>query len=265
MNKYRMVLLIGVALCQSTLAQDAGAQPARPSQIFSNLVKDSSAWTVVFKTPREIAAEEASTAEKKATSEVEPAKLRDKGIKRIESSYSSGLRMEVLHYGNGKKLIRYLKKGMVLFEDPETGAPRINEPEFSSTGKVWGVDRMDELRWVENKFYDGVITYRGKVCYVFRTFFSQVETKTDNDTEKSSLQGVARNELHDARKAVIQSTAYIDKQTMLPVALETRHQTLIYEMGQPFTPFTLPASLSEAVRKEQAETARRIQRYNIPQ
>jgi hypothetical protein len=264
MNKTVMIFALLASTC---CAQQTAVQPdpaERPSKAFSNVVPEGTAWVVTIKTPWELAAGKAKT--KDPEEEAYLAKFASTTVKSIENAYASGIRREVIHYGDDSKFTRYVTKGMLLYQDRKTGEPVLEDPVGSPTGPSWGVNRLGELSWVADKYYLGVANYRGRACYVYRQFAPEVVVQQDINAEPQPVPpGAAASELKDPKNAKIAATAFIDKETMQPVAYETVYEVWLYENGDAFRAFELPGPLQDAARGKAEAAAKMIQIYNVRQ
>lgn len=264
MNKIVMIFALIASTC---CAQQTAVQPdpaERPSKPFSNVVPEGTAWVVTIKKPWELAAGKAKT--KDPAEEAYLDKFASATVKRVENTYASGIRREVIHYGDDSKFTRYVTKGMLLYEDRNTGEPVLDDPAGSPTGPSWGVNRLGELSWVADKYYLGVASYRGRACYVYRQFAPEVVVQQDINTEpQDAPPGASSTELKDPQNAKIAATAFIDKETMQPVAYETVHEVWLYEKGDAVRAFEVPSALLDAARKQAEAVAKMKQKYNIRQ
>jgi hypothetical protein len=248
-------------------AQQTAVQPdpsERPSKPFSNVLPDRTAWVVTIKKPWELGTGKAKT--KDPADEAYLAKFAATSIKSIDNAYASGIRREVIHYGDESKFTRYVAKGMIVFLDRKTGEPVLENPASSSTGPSTGVNQLRELAWVSDKYYIGLASYHGRACYVYRQYAPEVAVQLDPNAEpQEAPPGPAGIELKDSKNAKILATAFIDKETMQPLAYETIYEVWLYEKGDSFQAFELPGPLQDAARKQAEAEAQFKQKYNIPQ
>jgi len=264
MNKTVMIFALLASTC---CAQQTAVQPdpaERPSKPFSNVVPEVTAWVVTIKKPWELAGGKAKT--KDPEEEVYLAKFASSTVKSIHNAYASGIRREVILYGDNSKFTRYVTKGMLLYEDRNTGEPVLEDSVGSPTGPSWGVNRIGELSWVADKYYLGVASYRGRACYVYRQFAPEVVVQQDINAESQEASpGAASTELKDPKNAKIAATAFIDKETMQPVAYETVYEVWLYEKGDAFRAFEVPSSLLDAARKQAEAVEKRQKKYQLRQ
>jgi hypothetical protein len=264
MNKTVMIfaLIAGTCCAQQTAVQPDPAE--RPLKPFSNVVPEGTAWVVTIKKPWELTAGKAKT--KDPEEEAYLAKFASSTVKSIHNAYASGIRREVIRYGDDSKFTRYVTKGMLLYEDRKTGEPVLEDPASSPTGPSWGVNRLGELSWVADKYYLGVSNYRGKACYVYRQFAPEVVVQQDiNASSQEAPPGAAPTELKDPKNAKIVATAFIDKETMQPVAYETVYEVWLYEKGDAVRAFEVPSSLLDAARKQAEAVEKRQKKYQLRQ
>lgn len=229
-----------------------------------DLLSDGTAWVVTIKKPWEL-----RTGKSKAKDPAEDAyleKFAGTTVKSVENAYASGIRREVIHYGDQSKFTRYVAKGLLLYEDRKTGEPVLEDPVSSSTWPTTGVNRLMELNWVSEKYYIGVASYHGRACYVYRQFAPEVVLQRDPNAEpQEAPPGAALHELKDSKDAKVLATAFIDKDTMQPVAYETMYEVWLYEKGDSFQAFGVPGPLQDAARKQAEAAAKMKQKYNIRQ
>jgi len=246
-------------------AQQTVVQPdptERPSKPFSNVIPEGTAWVVTIKKPWEL-----GTGKPKKADPVDDAylaKFAGTTIKSIDNAYASGIRREIIHYADESKFTRYVTKGMIAYLDRTTGEPVLEDPATSSTGPATGVNRLMELNWVADKYYIGIASYHGRACYVYRQFAPEVLVQLDPNAEpQEAPPGAASTELKDSKNAKIIASAFIDKETMQPVAYETMYEVWLYEKSDSFQAFGIPGSLQEAARKQAEAMAKRQQRYKL--
>lgn len=261
------ILLLSV---HSGWAQMTSVDPnpsEKPPKPFSNVIPNGSAWMVTTKIRSELNKKKDKNGTEEVTSPSPSAHLI---VKRIDYAYAAGRRRETFQYGDGSSFTRYVTPSAVLFEDRISGDPVIDEPSDSMTGPTSGTDRLGELKWVSDKFYLGVANYNGRPCYVYRNYASQevqpeLDGPPDLNQELPEPVATAKSELSDLQKARIEATAFIDKATMRPLALETMYGVQLYDWSSGFQPFSLPAELAKAERDRAEAIAKRTQRYLISQ
>lgn len=261
MNKIIIIFLLIIKICygQQTVVQPDPSE--RPLKTFSNAVPEGTAWVVKIKKPWEIASENAKSRD--PSEEAFLAKFASTTVKSIENAYMSGFRREIIHYKDDSKFTRYVTKDMILFEDRKTGKPVLEDAANISTEPSWGVNRLAELSWVADKYYIGVANYKGRPCYVFRQFAPQVVMQHKINDEPQEIPGAASSELSDPKNAKILATAFIDKETMQPVAYETVYELWIYEKVDVFSAFEVPSSLMDAAREQAKAVAKRQNKYQL--
>jgi hypothetical protein len=264
MNRTAMVFALFATTCY---AQQTAVQPdpsERPFKPFSNVIPDGTAWVVTIKKPWELGT--GKPKKKDPAEDAYLAKFAGTTIKSIDNAYASGIRREVIHYGDESKFTRYVARGLLLYEDRKTGEPVLEDPDSTSTGPTTGVNRLMELNWVADKYCIGVASYKGRPCYVYRQFAPEVVVEQDPNAEpQEAPPGAASTELKDPKSARILATAFIDKETMQPVAHETMYEVWLYEKGDSFQAFGVPGPLKDAARKQADAVAKMKQKYNIRQ
>lgn len=278
------------------MAQFTATEPdylAPPSQSFANTVPEASAWSVRIVDMADHRRQQralVNSTDDSAPTETEnhpryeryKQMLAKRRVIGMEAAYQDGVRREILHFANGTRVARYLTGRLILHQHPESGEV-ILESEFSATGPLWGVGRFNELSWVEDKYYMGITEHRGVECYVFQKFAddhsrpaapTSTEKAIEAGDEASRLEetapwelppGSALHELEDTREPRVLATAFINRETMLPVALEVTGETWIYDMDQDYNPFEIPSAIAQELNNDQQALRRLDQRFNIPQ
>lgn len=263
--------MLVAAVCfsvHSSWAQMSHVEPKSgepPPKSFSNVIPAGSAWTVTMKSRSELTAKKDKSSTREVATFSPTAHLI---VKRIEYAYAAGIRREIFHYGDNSFFTRYVTPNAVLFEDRASGNAIIDSPADSMSGQTYGTDRLGELKWVSDKFYLGVADYNGRPCYVYRNYASQIaqtDGSSDLNQERPEPIATAKGELRDLKNARIEATAFIDKFTMRPVALETMYGTQLYDWSPVFQPYDLPTTLAKAERDRIEALAKRKQRYSISQ
>ena len=240
------------------------ASDETPPPAFSNVIPSGTSWVVTIKSADELRELKSFPAARGAASEANVRRSGIPSVSKIENSCSSGIRRETLIYSDGSQFTRYVTKNEILFEHRDTGEPVFEEVGFSSTGPTTGVNELSELSWISNKYFMGSAKYQGRDCYVYRQFVPEQFTPPNLENENdATLPGVALVDLKDASNAKIQGTAFIDKQTMKPVAYETIYESKSYDMQAPYSAFELPEAIKQALKTRAEVFARQGQSYNI--
>ena len=267
MNSMYAAVVMSLVQCSVVCAQLTVVKPSldeTPPPAFSNLIPSEASWVVTIKSADELRELKSSPEANGAAPEANVQGPGFPSVSKIENSCSSGIRREKLIYSGGIQFTRYVTKKEILFEHRVTGEPVFEEVGFSSTGPTTGVNELSELSWITDKYYIGVAKYQGHNCYVYRQFFPEQFTPPSlEDENDATVPGVALVDLKDASNAKIQGTAFIDKQTMKPIAYETIYELKSYDMQTPYTAFELPASIEAALKTRAEVLARRDQSYNI--
>ena len=267
MNRLHVAVVMSLVQCSVVCAQLTAVKPSldeRPAQAFSSLIPSGTSWVVTIKSAAELRELKSPAASKDAAPVANVQGSGFPSLAKIENAYRSGIRREKLIYSDESQFTRYVTKKEILFEHRVTGEPVFEEVGFSSTGPTTGVNELSELSWITDKYYIGVAKYQGHNCYVYRQFFPEQFTPPSlEDENDATVPGVALVDLKDASNAKIQGTAFIDKQTMKPIAYETIYELKSYDMQTPYTAFELPASIEAALKTRAEVFARRDQSYNI--
>jgi len=267
MNRTHIAVIMSLVQCSVVCAQLTAVKPSldeRPAQAFSSLIPSGTSWVVTIKSAAELREIKSPPASKDAAPVVNVQSLGLRTVAKIENSYRSGIRKETLLYSDGSKFTRYVTKKEILFEHRVTGEPVFEEVGFSTTVPSTGVSELSELSWISNKYYIGVAKYQGRDCYVYRKFVSEHPAPPSSEIENPApIPGAALADLKDPSNAKIEGTAFIDKQTMKPIAYETVYELRSYDMQVPYSAFELPASIELGLKTRAEVLARRSQSYNI--
>jgi len=267
MNRMYAAVVMSLVQCSVVCAQLTVVKPSldeTPPPAFSNLIPSGTSWVVTIKSAAELRELKSPAASSDAAPVANVQSPGFRSVAKIENAYRSGIRRETLIYSDGSQFTRYVTKNEILFEHRVTGEPVFEEVGFSSSGPTTGVNELSELSWISNKYFIGSAKYQGRDCYVYRQFFPEQFTPPSlEDENDATLPGVALVDLKDASNAKIQGTAFIDKQTIKPIAYETIYELKSYDMHTPYSAFELPGSIEAALKIRAEVFARRDQSYNI--
>ena len=267
MNRMYAAVVMSLVQCSVVCAQLTAVKPSldeTPPAAFSSLIPSGTSWVVTIKSAAELRELKSPAASKDAAPVANAQSPGFPSLAKIENAYRSGIRREKLTYSDGSQFTRYITKKEILFEHRVTGEPVFEEVGFSSTGPTTGANELSELSWISNKYFIGSAKYQGRDCYVYRQFFPEHFTTQSLENENdATIPGVALVDLKDASNAKIQDTAFIDKQTMKPVAYETIYESKSYDMQTQYSAFELPTSIELALKTRAEVFARQNQSYNI--
>lgn len=267
MNRTHIAVVMSLVQCSVVCAQLTAVKPSldeRPAQTFSSLIPSCKSWVVTIKSAAELRELKSPPASKDAAPVANVQGPGFSSLAKIENSYRSGIRKETLIYSDGSKFTRYVTNKEILFEHRATGEPVFEEVGFSTTGPSTGVNELSELSWVSNKYYIGAANYQGRDCYVYRQFVSDQPAPISSEIENPApTPGAALVDLKNPANAKIEGTAFIDKQTMKPIAYETNYELRSYDMQVPYSAFELPPSIELGLKTRAEVFARRGQSYNI--
>lgn len=208
---------------------------------------------------------------------------RDQGRKmdRVQSAYSSGVRRDLMIYRDGRSHVAYRVEGSILARMP--GSNRIivaAADDFFTVGLSGRPDQFDPFGWVSPRFYLGTAQYGERLCDVYRQYLRLDEMQASRfadspfGTDPDLLPGVgevrklAWEELGPAERgtAVIYQTAFIDRETRLPVALEhVKQGRWFYQFSPERTSFELPGEFAAALEELRDSALDLEQKWNIPQ
>ena len=259
-------------------ANGKAAEPPRveratpPLVPFSAKVPEGLEWEVAI-TPRE---ESKKTPEPVATasplSEIDEAAAKRLSIyrERLAAStvnafhawYAAGIRREILTFGGREKRERYLKSGMVLYEDAASGQLVMDSREPSASGPVWGVETFRELAWISADHYAGDQVFRGKKCHVYRS--RTLPSAPDiNDSLGNEMQADEPEPMRWGDREG--TTAFIDIETMLPVGMEMPNETWLYKIVGRQSTVQLPDVYAQKVQQMEERAKKLRNKYRVNQ
>lgn len=253
-----MALIMGLWSTTSGTANDLVARPQAGMQ-----------WTVEIYSP------DSRKAEKK-TDKTENG-LSSEPYRKEENVMGRNLRRETKVMNDGLTLIRYASEGLILYVDPRTGEPTIEGSSDEGTyGGALRADAFGEFAWVKKQWHQGEQIFAGTLCDVFVGPWP-AESAADSledpllpedprlnvaDGRKSNTKATPPTVLHTMKSV---QTAFIDKDTRLPVLLESPAEVRRYIFSPGPSSLELPRELSEALVKRKAAILWRRQRFDIPQ
>lgn len=270
-------LLVSATWAQSAekpkdLKLDTSVSPTKP---FSAKVPDGLTWQVRILPKEKVQPPAATTTtvrtEKSESGEPEkedPAAARFEAYRALiqqgtvvefDAAYAKGLREETIRYGGGRKVERFQKPGFVGYKDWKTGEISLDTDGWSASGPLWGIGTFNELSWISKDHYAGAAEFNGRPCYVYRQYPAAASSRAESEdkfsgsgAEASMSQGSAAGiPASKSGKIPVASptlTAFIDAETMLPVALQKPDETWIYKiLGTSAAP-QLPAEIVAALQ-----------------
>jgi len=271
-----IVLLVTATWAQSAgkpkdLKLDASVSPPKP---FSAKVPDGLAWQVKVHSKQKAQASTAATPKEENESD-EPDK-EDPAAARMEryralmqqgtvvefrAAYAKGLREETVRFGGGREVERFQKSGFVAYKDWQTGAVSVDTDGMSASGPLWGIGTFNELAWITKDHYAGVGEFNGRLCYVYRQYPATIVpdraesddkfsgSRAEESLKREGAAGIPASKTGKDPVASPTLTAFIDAETMLPVALQKPDETWIYKiLGTSATP-QLPENIAAALQE----------------
>lgn len=290
--------LLGWALLGSASldAQHTTVRPVmseRPERPLIRSVPNDIAWKVERRNIGDIYRERRFREALERQPERDPEELRDEieerspdppitayDIRTIYNGYSDGVRREVLEHRNGNVFIIYITGGLYLYEDPRRDRVVVGSAaDLEEMGRSAHADRFGEFGWIRQANYVGIANYNGRECYVYQqTLYDVVhgrdaevideEYDDEFEEERRPLTRAERERAERAKERMrerVHATAFIDRETKLPVGLEDRFSIQTYEFAELSEPVVLPPHYEEALEKQRHDAQRLLRRYNIPQ
>jgi hypothetical protein len=176
--------------------------------------------------------------------------------------YAAGIRREILTFGGREKRERYLKSGMVLYEDAASGQLVMDSREPSASGPVWGVETFRELAWISADHYAGDQVFRGKKCHVYRS--RALPSAPDiNDSLGNEMQADEPEPMRWGDREG--TTAFIDIETMLPVGMEMPNETWLYKIIGRQSTVQLPDVYAQKVQQMEERAKKLRNKYRVNQ
>jgi hypothetical protein len=162
-------------------------------------------------------------------------KLPSDPIREENALSGQGLRKETRFFRDGSNLTRFAMGDRVLYYDARTDRVEIDAVGDEIYGGPISTKDFSELNWVNRTAPSGQKTIDGVLCDVYQ----------------STGPGLAM-------------TAYIGKQTRLPVRLETPAEVRRYVFSPLASPLTLPPEYRAAIERLEAALKWRKQRFRNP-
>jgi hypothetical protein len=172
-------------------------------------------------------------------------------IVREENAAGDGLRKEERIFRDGSRLTRYAVGDLIVYFDPRTNRVEVDEAGQSPFGGPLSLKGLSEFRWVRSAFLAGQKTVGGMSCDVYRKEWSPGLQSGD---------GAGR----PAGKSPGQMTACINRETRLPVQLETPLEIRRYSFSPLPAPLALPSEYQAALDRRAAALKWRRQRFANP-
>jgi len=250
-------------LCICAIA--AMPQPATAQSVpaFSPVIPSGTSWTVTIRSSWEMSGKRVV---KTPGAEAADVGSQPKELVKIENTYAGGVRREILHYRDGSSLTRYVTRGMVFYLDPISGEPMTESTDAQpTTGPVHGVGHFEELAWVSDRYYEGEGVFAGRPCHVYRQYAPDWTNNADDPAEENDQQqpGLPRAQVKNPATARVLATAYLDRDTLQPVALETLYATWLYSDFTTASRFQLPSDLQNLARAMAEAAAEQAARYKV--
>jgi hypothetical protein len=254
-------LLVVICVSATAAAQPAASEKSTPA--FSSAVPSGTSWTVTIRTSWEMSGKRLV---KTPGTAVADAGAQPKELVKIENTYAGGVRREILHYRDGSSLTRYVTRGKVFHMDPISGEPVMESTDAQPTsGPVHGVSSLEELAWVSDRYYEGEGEFAGRPCRVYRQYAPDWSMDTGMPPEENgpSQPGLPRAQVKNPAAEKVLATAYLDRNTLQPVALETLYATWLYSDFTSAIPFLVPANLQTLARAMAEAAAEQAARYKV--
>ena len=246
-------------------------KPAPPSVPFSAKVPEGLEWEVAI-SPRAGSKETPGQVAVASPPEIDEAaakrqalyreRLEARTVKGFHAWYAGGIRKEILTFGRNVKRERYLKSGLILYDDAASGQLVIDFREPSASGPVWGTETFRELAWISADRFVGTQNFRGRKCHVYRSqampALPTVENVPENGPpmEDSEIVPWGRSE---------GTTAFIDIETMLPVGMEMPNETWLYTIIGRQSTVQLPDLHAQKLRQMEERGKKLRNKYRVNQ
>jgi hypothetical protein len=213
----------------------AAALPALAQETITNL-PDRMKWTVEISRPETTAAK---------------APELPTDIVREENAAGPGLRKEERIFRDGSRLTRYAAGELIAYFDPRSNRVEIDSANDNPYGGPLSIKHFSEFRWIRPALLVGQKTIGGMPCDVYRGEWRPVRQSEDGANGPAA--GTPRH-----------MTACINRETRLPVQLETPVEIRRYTFSPLPVPLALPAEYQAAIDRRAAALKWRRQRFANP-
>jgi len=250
---------------------DRLATTAIPPVPFSAEIPDGLEWEVAI-SPREKSEKTSEKVPVPPAPEIDEAaakrlsiyreRLEARTVRGFRACYAAGIRKEILTFGRNVKLERYLKSGRIFYTDAASGRLVIDFREPSASGPVWGVGTFRELSWVCADRYAGVQSFRGKKCHVYRGQARPASPVILEPDRKGPPSEKAEDIPWGQGEG---TTAFIDIETLLPVAMEMPGETWIYKIIALHSTVRLPDLYAQKLEQLEKRGEKLRNKYRVNQ
>lgn len=172
-------------------------------------------------------------------------------IVREENAAGADLRMEEQIFRDGSRLTRYAVGDLIVYFDPRSNRVEVDAVNQNPYGGPLSLKHFSEFRWIRPAHLVGQKTIAGVSCDIYRKDWLP-DFQTTNGTSRP------------AGKAQGHMTASINRETRLPVQLETPFEIRRYAFSPLPVPLALPAEYQAALDKRAAALKWRRQRFTNP-
>ncbi len=265
---------VWLVLCFAVLPLSAAVSQNSAMKLIQE-VPENSAWTVRIVRSGKVP----DDPDQPIPDEVDEASVREGELRRESHEYSNGIHKIVQTFHNSDPRTIYITSHAVFHEHPRTGESQISGPQDAlMLGLPYSANRFHGFHWISQKNFAGEEIFRGVPCNVYRQtlfdgprgVFDVPEDFPMDDPGLGTRHGADDEQDLDpkilkAMRNTILRTAYVDRKTLLPVALKNTSGLQIYEFHRLTSPLSLP---EKHLRKSQelAELHKReMNRYRIPQ
>lgn len=155
----------------------------------------------------------------------------------IQNRYANGILQEETKNTDGTSTWRYIFRGTVAFPT-STQEIAIESLSHVYEGSRFRPDEFNDFQWIKSDLFIGDAVYQEIPCHVYR------ESMSSNSMPR---------------------TAFINKTTRLPVAIEDSLSKQIYTFQGTKAQVDLPAIVLKAIEKRMAAVKKYYDKYNIPQ
>lgn len=216
-------------------------------------------------------------------------------VRRIYNAYSDGVRREVLEDRQGERVENFISQGRLIYNDPRSGEATVlvyvEDPDYGGSrsdrfgeflsGHSSRPGHFGEFDWIDPQSFAGVATYNGRECYVFTQslydvvhgraapeVYEEEEDDFEDARSRAPTSALDRRRMEEAKERMkdrVYRTAFIDRETKLPVGLEDRFTIRLYQFGELDEPISLPDRFVSAIEQQIYESQRLQRRYSVPQ
>lgn len=242
-----LFILIGSVLfasAQQQVSQDPALPPLPPGPLI-NRAPDFSKWIVTYSgfQEKQEGMLKSQTVSNSGNDEKTPALIQRTVV------VKTGTNRHITEIAvDGRQTEVWVKGGLEAFMRPEW-----KNPVLSDGSNPYDALRMDfshtdfpGFEWINASYYKGISIMEGRKCILFKAFISRL----DGVTALKALGDAASQSDEPADESGIKTSAYIDLETRLPIALQKGGELALYQFqAPPIAEIALPSNVQDAINQ----------------